>query len=207
VSEPEDLGRLRAGLAARSGVAAGGCPDAERLWQAVSGKLATAERRSLVAHTAECPSCADAWRLARELSPALPARARQSWVRLAWPVAAALVVAGGMVLYTRPTKEPASYRQPAAQAVRSLVPDDASLPRQDCVLRWSGPEGARYDLLVSTEGLRPVVAARDLEASEYRVPEEALAGLPAGTRLLWLVEVKPPGGGTTRSATFIVRIE
>ena len=209
LSEPEDLDRLRASFAARSGSAASGCPDGDRLWRAVIGELTPADRRALVAHTAECPSCAGAWRLAREMAPRAPARTASGrrWPPLAWPVAAALVVAGGLFLYTRPAGEPPVYREPSAQVIQSLVPEDAPIPRDAFVLRWSGPEGARYDLRVLDQGMHPVHAARDLVAPEHRVPEEALTGVPAGARLLWQVEVKPPEGGSYWSPTFLARID
>jgi anti-sigma factor RsiW len=209
LSEAEDLDRLRASFAARTGTAANGCPDADRLWRAVIGELPPADRRVLVAHTAECPACAGAWRLGREMAPRSPAGTAtgRRWPPLAWPVAAALVVAGGLFLYTRPVGERPVYREPSAQAVRSLVPEDAPIPRGAFVLRWSGPEGARYDLSVLAEGLQPVHTARDLATTEHQVPEEALTGVPSGARLFWQVEVKPPEGGSYRSPTFLARLE
>ena len=44
------------------------CPLTERIWDAVAGQLPTTERLAIVDHTIECAACAEAWRLAIELS-------------------------------------------------------------------------------------------------------------------------------------------
>lgn len=44
-----------------------GCPPATRFWDAQHGDLSPEESRQLMDHVAWCPSCAQAWRLAREM--------------------------------------------------------------------------------------------------------------------------------------------
>jgi hypothetical protein len=211
MSEPtEPIERLRAAFAARADVpSAEECPDAERLWRAVKRDLPAEDRRALVAHTAACPSCAAAWRIARELGPRPAARMppTRSWAPLA---AAAVVVLGlgiALLVARGPGRAP-QYRESATITILSLTAEDVPLPRTRCVLRWTpAPEGSRYDLRVTTEALHVVHEAQDLTSAEHLVPEVALAQLPAGTRLLWQVDVKLPQGETLQSQTFVSRIE
>ncbi|MFP2933952.1 hypothetical protein ACLESO_54285, partial [Pyxidicoccus sp. 3LG] len=93
-------------------------------------------------------------------------------------------------------------------AVVSQVPESAPLPRERCILRWSGgPEGTRWSLQLSSEDLSLVHRADSLTRGEYQVPAEVLAKLPAGTKLLWQVEARLPDGQIRRSATFVNRLE
>jgi len=46
-----------------------GCPPAEDVWDALHGGLAPRRRREVVDHTAACPLCAEAWRLAVRGTP------------------------------------------------------------------------------------------------------------------------------------------
>ncbi len=70
--------------------------------------------------------------------------------------------------------------------IESLV-QGVVLPRDRCVLRWSGPEGTRYDLRITTEDLDPLDSARGLAEPEYRIPIEKLEGLEPGAAVLWQV--------------------
>lgn len=61
-----------------------GCPPASRLWDAQQGDVSPEEARQLMDHVASCPSCAQAWRLARELDDGGVAEAlppHRSWQR------------------------------------------------------------------------------------------------------------------------------
>lgn len=46
------------------------CPRASRFWDAQRGEVSSEDARELMDHAASCPSCAQAWRLARELDNA-----------------------------------------------------------------------------------------------------------------------------------------
>ena len=206
-----------------------GCPEPDRLWEAVRGGLGPGEVREMVEHTAVCGACAEAWRLARELGrragaenagerPAAAARASARQVPAArrWRVAtwgsavaaAALLAVVGLEwrdsFAPRPT---VIYRGAETAAIRSLVPPGEALPRRDFTLRWEGPEGARYRLRVTTEDLTVVAEASDLGTPEYRVAEEDLAAVADGSRLYFKVTARLSGGGTAESATFEVRLE
>lgn len=212
-----ELLRLRSAFASLAEESAPGpaCPDPERLWWAVKGEAAPAEARALILHTAECPSCAESWRLAGELLAAVADTRPQTVGRARWwggalPVAAAVaaVILAGVVLRRdgRGTAEPA-YRDQRGAVVRALVAEDRPLPRERCVLRWSSAgEGARYDLRMATSTLAVIYSARGLTTPQHQVPASALAGLPPGARLIWQVEAVAPDGTRTTSATFVVRL-
>jgi hypothetical protein len=203
---PDDIDALRAAFEARrTETPLSGCPDAERIWQAARDELTAPERREIVAHTTKCPACAAAWRLARELGgrPAVSSRPHLRW---ALPAAAAVLLAVGGGLLIRSIGGPPEYRNPSGPVVESRTPE--TLPRDRFVLRWiPGREGSRCDVWVTTETLEPVHVALQLERPELHVPENALAALPAGTRLRWRVECRPRQGETTRSPAFAVRVD
>ena len=98
------------------------------------------------------------------------------------------------------------FRGAETAVIQSLVPAGEALPRHDFVLRWEGPEGARFRLLLTTEDLTALVEATDLEAPEYRVAEEDLASVAAGSRLYWNVTARL-SDGTEGSQTFEVLVE
>jgi hypothetical protein len=217
--DPE-ITRLRSAFSSLAEDAAAGpaCPHPERIWSALKGEAESpaADLRELVLHTAECPSCAESWRLAGELlaaeadvRPRAVGRAR--WRGGALPLAAAVaaVALAGVVLLRdgRGTVEP-GYRDPAGGVLRTRVSEERPLPRAACVLRWSSvAQGARYDLRVATSTLAAVYRARGLSVTEHQVPADALAGLPSGSRLIWQVEAVAPDGTRTTSPAFVVRIQ
>lgn len=175
-------------------------------------------------HAAHCEACAEAWVLALSMAreagipvPAFPAGAQapvwRSWFVWAPTLAAAALLALGLWvdyrhLLTGRGAAPA-WRGPAPAAdIRSLVPEDRSLPRDEVVLRWSGGEpGTRYNVRVLSEDLVLVARADGLDAPEYRVAPAALSRLPAGSRLLWQVEAVGKNGRRRTSLTFFARVE
>ena len=46
------------------------CPHPERIWDAVRLQASLDERLKIIDHLAECPTCAEAWKIAAELLPA-----------------------------------------------------------------------------------------------------------------------------------------
>ncbi len=213
-----DVERLREGFAVLGEKAVPGddCPQPERLWAAAHGELRRREIHELVDHTSSCAACAEAWRLARDLgegsqeaAPERPARPRTAaWWRPGTLAAAALVLmVVGFQLSNLLRRAPV-HRDAGEVGIRSLVPDDQALPRQRCLLRWSGGgEGARYTVHVTDETLEAVAGGRRLEIAEYLVPEQNLAGLEPGARLLWRVEAVQPAGGRLLSETFVAVLE
>lgn len=194
------------------------CPAADRIWAAARRELPLEDRLRVIDHTTECPSCAEAWRLAVALGSDVEAaevpQSDRKWFRRPatwlWPAAAvlALAVASALLLRSRPADVEPTVRDPGAESIQSAVPPGAALPRDDFTLRWvAGAAGERYDLTVTTSELDVVVVTRGLERPEYRVSPERLANLPRGARLLWRVVARAPDGGTRASPTFEVRVQ
>jgi hypothetical protein len=199
------------------------CPEPAALWEAARGQAVPGEAHLLVRHTAECPACAEAWRLAVEVgrgmaettgltaagaSVAPPRRpGTLAWIGVAAAVTAIAVGGAALVQRGRAVDRPL-FRDSERRALRSLVPEPVPLPRTRCVLRWAGgPAGARYNVEVATERLEVLDRARDLDRPEYLVPAKALAALPPGARLLWQVELRAPDGSRLTSATFVNRLD
>jgi len=137
----------------------------------------------------------------------------------AWLAAAAVAVLalglGGIWWSTARSGVPGAtqapvYRQATEQQIDSLLPEGKPLSRAEPVLRWTtGPEGSVYDVVVSTEDLAapPIAEASGLTEARYRIPADALAGLPAGAELLWQVDATTPDGKRISSKTFETRLE
>jgi hypothetical protein len=192
---------------------AGACPESERIWEAARGELDAVSIRELVDHVAECSACAEAWRLAAEMAPAGAGqaevephpRARRAgpWLALAASVLLAVTLAWPLVDW--PWREP--IERGGEPGVESLLADGEALPRHDFELAWRpGPEGAHYDLLVTTPDLEVVYQASDLESASHRVPMGSLDAVPAGGELLWRVEMSHPDGRRVASPAFRVSV-
>jgi hypothetical protein len=208
--EDEDLRAAFQGLgdeAAVEGV------DTELVWRAVSGELPPDERREVVEKVSRDPSWALAWRAAHELRSDLPASPSRPGIRPAWSqgvqygaLAAVLIAALAGGLWLRQPTTP-GYRDEAPAHIESLVPEQQTLARQRCVLRWTGPPGATYELRATSEDLVRVHAATGLAEREYRVPEEFLSAFPPGAKLLWRVEGRLPDGTILAGPTFVAELE
>jgi hypothetical protein len=200
------------------------CPSPETLWSAQRGELPPQALREVVDHTARCAACAEDWRLAVEVNRQAAAQEERAPGDLPanvvvgrfgrWrSVAAAAALAAGLLVGVgiyRETFVPgqSTYREPQQSQIRSLVALGRALPRQAAVLRWTPLAGAAsYDVSVSTEDLKPVASAHGQTTTEYRLPQEALAALPPGARLLWLVEAVFPDGHRVTSPTFTTPLQ
>jgi hypothetical protein len=197
------------------------CPEPERIWRAVRGELAGDAFRGIADHTIACPYCTNAWRLARDVASGAglvreqePARSVKTRPGVAWWMAAAAAAVVAFVALTLELRRPShptvgepAYRAGVEQAVRSLVPEGAKLPRERFVLRWTGPEGARYDLQVATEELSVLVEARGLAETEHRVAPGRLAELEPGATIVWQVEAVLPDGSRLTSVSFAAELE
>jgi len=203
------------------------CPDPDRIWEALQGGLSRREFEELVEHTIDCPACAEAWRLARdmgamragqELAAVAPARTEQpprwAFLRLR-PLALAAGLAGLAVVAATTTwlwpdrpKQQVHYRDTEHEQIRALISEGQPLPRTACLLKWSpGPAGTRYSVRVSTEDFVQVSFVQGLDAAEYLVPAGDLKKVQPGTRLMWQVQAYPPEGGSELSETFFVTIK
>ncbi len=198
------------------------CPEADRIYAAVLGELEPEKTRAIVSHTAGCPVCAEAWRLARAM-PAPGAQTEVAPVVTMTPrwrrVAAHLALAASLLLFsilafrlidTGSKSDPSEWRNGGSDNLLSLTPEDQALPRGRFLLRWrlaEPEEGARFEIRVTTEDVFQVIATgRDLEETEFLVEEARLADLPPGATLLWWVRVSLPDGRQFRSKTFTHRL-
>jgi hypothetical protein len=184
--------------------------DAERLWLAVTSDVSAEERREVVEKAAQDPSWALAWRLAEEMwaasrEAAAPVRVvRRSSNPLAWgALAAGLATVVGLGIWNAQGPATVGHRDPTGARIESLLRSEGTLSRADAVLRWTGPPGATWDIRVTSEDLVHVHSASGVAATEYRLPEAFVSQIPRGSRVLWQVEAKLPGGGTLRSDTFV----
>lgn len=206
------------------------CPEPARLWEAACGRLTPRGLAEVADHAARCPGCARELAAARRAAdqigelaplPAAPSTFRELVEKIsdvvsrrlatAAVLAAAAAAVAFLLLLPPSAVPPSALSRPredvGAGIVRLLVPDGQALPRDDFVLRWQGPEGARYDVRVMTADLDEVAVVTDLTASELRLGEEELAGLAAGTTLLWQVEAYLPNGERFPSPAFRARLE
>jgi len=199
LSKPDDdLAALRRAFAAipAEAPAPEACPPAERFLVAVRGELPPGELRELVEHVASCPACAEDWRLAVALeqpeahvpeaaySPVAILghhRFRRSAAWCASAAAAALFLA---LLLPQLHNDRATWRG-AKDGPKLMSLETCS--RESCVLRWSEMRGATYDLEVRTAAGQSVVEAARLNATQYRIPADRLAAIPAGAELTWRV--------------------
>lgn len=219
--------RLRRAFAAddRGPLTDGRCPDPEEIWEASHGDSNPQHSRRIVAHFAQCPSCAAEWRMAMQDRPSISVErdeftsavettaephGRRHWVGVA--AAAAIVLGlGGAVLFQAVIDRPAApptFRSGKTIEIRSLVPESETLRRDSCLLSWSSAgDGSSYDIEITRETLETIVTERSLETNEYRVPPDALALVPQGGKIVWRVEARLPDGRRITSGAFIHRLE
>lgn len=212
------------------------CPDPEAIWEALRGGLGEREAGRIVRHTASCPACAEAWRLAREMgamearSAGEPAVVRVRFdrrdrraPRLLMPLALAAGLAlllgiGAAVVFmgqepedpgVDPGKSPGVVmRTTGTESIRPKISEDMPLPKDAFRLAWSpGPEGTRYTVRITTRELETVHLAEGLSSNEHTVPATVLDDLAPGTRLLWQVQAFYPDGRRVTSPTFFVTIQ
>jgi len=213
--------RLKRGFASleENGPAAGGdCPSPDTIWDAVHQALEPREARAVAQHLAECPGCAADWRVAMQsgeesasVAPAsAPQRSPRRWA-LAGAAAAALLVVGGIAAYEiagRLERSAPTYRAPAGEEIRSLLPDEALLPRDRAVLRWTPVgSGTLYSGEIGRPDLTPLDVGYDLEEAEYRIPPAALEPVEPGGTVVWQVEASLPDGRRILSEAFLATIE
>jgi hypothetical protein len=213
-SDPGDFARLREALASLAGTDArkDRPVDVGRIFDAVHGNLDAEERRAIVDELVTDADAAEAWRLAKELTPeaVAPSIAQrlETWKWLSMAAAFLLAVGLGWRLFGPPTPgTPPAYRGGEQRAIASALPAGVPLSRTQPVLRWTPVEGARYQVRVLTPELQVLVETGELTTPEYRLADEVLRRVAPGGRILWQVEGRIPGNGVITSPTFSVRLE
>jgi len=204
----EELRRRFASLSEQA-VPGDSCPTPEAIWDALRGEASSAQTESIVMHTAECPACAEAWRLGREFAGQSGAAAREPVRR--WPgrwtilaLAASLVIVAGIAIQRIMwSPAPIPTRSAAELTIRSLLGESEALHRQACRLRWSeaGPQ-ARYVVRVGGADLSMIDTSPSLDKPEYVVPEKSLEKIPPGATIVWRVEASLPDGRKMASPAF-----
>jgi len=201
--------------------APGGCPSDEELWASASGELNPTANEAVILHLAQCSECSSIWRLGREILPedhhsgasvvSIEDRRRPSlWRRVLLPAAAAAVLIGvglstGLFLKNDPSSTPV-FRDQGNDYKILPSPEARSLPRSACTLRWStGPDGTRYDLIVTDGELEILGTVKGLSEPEYTVPQGKIPA-PAD-ELFWRVTARLPDGGSVSSETFTTVID
>ena len=204
---------LRAAFASLSddAVVADACPSTEHIWDGANGQLPPHETAVLVDHLATCGACAEAWRLARELSPP-DARPATGASRLWYWGAAALAVAAALLVFvtTRATETatPIINRGDEDAAIVSVIVDGTALPRDPFTLRWRAKQRPLgYRLEVFTAAMKIVYTAESVEQPQHTVPVQALAQVKAGSQLFWRVVARMPDGSRVASHTFMVTLK
>lgn len=186
------------------------CPVPDRIWDAVNGSLPFEDLDAVSAHATACADCAAAWRLALDVRTehVEPAATTPSWTRWALPVAA-MVILGLLVVpmwRSMDRAAPSEFRtRPAAVELRSTLPTSIPLDRDACVLRWSGPEGAVYEVVVAAEDTTVLARIANLREPRFRVPPDALETIPDGATIVWNVKARLSDG--TRPAPLTARSE
>lgn len=204
----------------RDAVNSDDCPTADRLLAAVSGSLDKRETAEIIAHTARCPACAEDWRISHHYATEMEAGLAPTAKIIAFPsrhLLSTLLAAAAcffLVLLLRPPAPhpEAGVREAGEQnPIVSLLGESEKLKRDNCILRWQASaqgEQLRYEIQVTTTDVFQVIAhERGLVMSEYRVPEEKLANLPPGTRILWWVKQTQADGSVKQSNTFTQELE
>lgn len=194
----------------------GGCPPAERIWEAAAGELRLEDASAIIDHTAECSECARAWKLALTMGQHAPAEAapgpgrllarlRPSILLPAGVGLAALAAVGILVLRgsVAPVERPsqAAFRGDADR-IRSLSPPGPQ-PHDAIQLRWSPYPGAqRYSVTVVDAGFKVLFRAAGLTGTELRVPE----GPIAPGRVFWSVSAYLPDDRIVESEAFTLDV-
>ncbi len=203
-------------------------PSPQQLWDAAHGELEPRQAQQIVDEAIADPVAWEEWRLLHALEQELaaedeqvaanddPAPGSSNSRRFGWG-AAGLGILAAVVAVTvlqpredlRPTdvdRDSATFREADAEGPQPRIEAGTALPRDAFELAWeAGPQGARYELQVSTDEPRLLVHERGLTEPRFLVPETILSHLPAGSRILWRVE-EVRVGGNRRSATFVTPI-
>lgn len=185
----------------------------------LEGRLAAPEAEALAARVLDDPQLGlelrvrAAMRQARaelggDAAQIEPAANSSRYRSMLWSGLFAVAAAGLVLVVVRPpsfsnTGTPTLRGEPQA-ALEPTAPS-ATLPREAFTLEWTGgPDGATYDLYVTTAELEPVYSVFNLDQREHTLPVSALAEQLSGARLLWRVVAHTPTGRRIHSSAFEV---
>ena len=185
------------------------CAPPEEIWSASRGRLPPARTQELLAHSAKCPACAESWRWAAALDQETgrgiepERRPMHAGLRLGLGLAA-LAASIAVIALLVPRRGPSdAVREASTFSIESRLETGRPLPRDACVLTWSaGPKGTLYTVEVARIDLTVIARADQIETSRYKVPADALSGLPAGSTVLWRVEAVLPDATKISSPVF-----
>lgn len=215
----EEVSNAELSAALLNASAGSDCPPDGTLFDAAHGQLDTEALGPLLDHVAGCGLCANSWSIARRTAddgsavapPAIDAPANRSFSRSAW-VAVALAAAAVLTLSVSvlgPSNPPPdltpTFRDATDLGLSSSMDGVTAPPGAPLILEWEGPEDGIYDLVITTDDLKPIDAARGIPHTQYVVPANRL-NLPAGTVLHWRVTGQRTDGQSLQSATFEVTL-
>lgn len=177
---------------------------AETVWRAVHGELPPETLGPLLERLQVDADLQVAWQLAREMG-AEPERSAPRLPRWApWVVA----LAAGLLLVlwsVRPGPVPSDAWR-GEPVVQTTLPGRGALPRDQFVLVWEMPAGARANVELRDANLDLLGESGWIDASTWEVPPEMLIGVPAGGEVVWRVRVQDRGV-EVRSASFVQTVE
>ena len=208
---------LRARFEAEYPSAPGGCPPAERIWEAAAGELSFEATGAIIDHTARCSDCAQAWKLALTMHEQTPDEVARGPGRLlafrrpsvlvpagvglaALAALGVLVLRGAVVSLERPSQ--VTFRGDT-ERIRSLTPPGPH-PHDAIQLRWSAYPGAkRYSVTVVDSSFKVLFRAAGLAGTEIRLPE----GTIAPGRVFWSVSAYLPDDRIVESEGFTLEVK
>ena len=219
--DTEELTRLRAAFSSGDWPARSQrCPEADLLWASAAGTLDRSADKGVFLHLSQCQECSAVWKIAREMlaedeAPGAPVIAfddhvnRPIWRRTpALAAAASLLIGAGLGAYWM--MEPKVPSQPVYREQRESNDIQASeesrrVSREACRLRWSGgPDGSRWDLVITTSDLDVLEDVKNLDRPEYLLSPEKLP--QGGSKILWRVTAHLPDRRTVSSRTFTTEV-
>lgn len=197
------------------------CVDQETLWDAVAGEATPERLAAIVKHTAQCPVCAENWRIAKALQSSdtytaqVPkvTRKKPHLMFRVMPLAAVLLLsfAAFWMLRTDPAVDhDRTFRAAPIPTIESNLAPGAVLKRDDCWLRWKlskADQKAMFELRITTSDPFDVVCETKTEALSYQIPTELLQRLSSNTPLLWQVSATLGDQSTIHSPTFTHTLE
>jgi hypothetical protein len=207
---------LRVRFEAEYPPAPGGCPPAERIWEASAGELPFEATSAIIDHTAHCSDCARAWKLALVMREQTLAEVTSDRGRLVPLFRPSALVAGGVglaalaavgILVLRGTVAPGERPSQVAfrgdaDRIRSLTPPGPQ-PHDAIQLRWNAYPGAqRYSVTVVDSSFKVLFRAAGLAGTELRIPEGTLE--PG--RVFWSVSAYLPDDRIVESEAFTLDV-